>query len=361
MKKVVLESPADTEILIQGKRFVYFGGTNYLGMAARPEVLVGAKEAIDSYGLSSAASRTSTGTTALHLELEDTLASFAGTEDAVVLSSGYLSMQCLLEGIAEDQDFILLQRSAHPSIQQAVVHTGLPFQEFGFNRISDISRFAAEQGRVLLVAEGIAPLTGEILPLAEIVAALGASDFRILIDDAHGLGVAGNTGKGTLEYLACENNSVVRCATLSKAFGAFGGCVLPEKTLGDRIRSRSLAYICASPPSAADLGAALAAIRLLVRQPEVLHNLRSNVARVKEGLDKLGLPAGDTPIPIVPIVLHSGAAMEQLSDKLRTEGILAPYINYPGSPEGGLIRLAVTAAHTEPQLEHLLESLARLL
>jgi 7-keto-8-aminopelargonate synthetase-like enzyme len=359
MRKLVLDSPAAAEITIGGQRFLYFGGTNYLGMSSRPEVAAAAKQAIDFYGLSSAASRTSTGTNALHLEVESALSNFAGTEDAVVLSSGYLSMQSLLEGVIDENDLILLQSSAHPSIRQAVRVTGMPFEEFDPFQLDEIHPKLQTDRRILLVTEGITSLTGEVIPLPNLLEVLRDSEFSILVDDAHGLGVVGSTGRGTAEFYNCSSANIVSCATLSKAFGAFGGCVLPNKEIGTSIRSRSLAYICASPPSAADLGAALGAIQLIAKNPKIIQELHENVALLKRGLSELGLPIEKNHIPIIPIRLGSSDEMIRLSDRLFERGILAPYLTYPGSPEGGLIRLAITATHQAEQIERLLDSLRR--
>lgn len=361
MRKLVLESPVDAEITIEGRRYLYFGGTNYLGMSGRHEIAAAAKQAIDSYGLSSSASRTSTGTNRLHLEVESALSTFADTEDTVIVSSGFLAMQSLLEGVVKEDDLLFLQKSAHPSIRQAVRLTGLDFQEFDIGRLEQIRSVSKTVRRVLVIAEGIAPLTGEVLPLPGLVDLFRNHDFRILIDDAHGLGVVGATGRGTAEFHQCQSGNILVCATLSKAFGAFGGCVLSGKELGERIRERSLAYICGSPPSAPDLGAALAAIQLVTNQPELIHRLHNNVSILKEGLKRLGLPVGDTHVPIVPLALDRAQRMVDLSAELFSQGIVAPFLNYPGSPKDGLIRLVVTASHKREQIELLLSCLEKLL
>jgi len=359
MIDVVLESPSSEEIIIGGKVYLYFGGTNYLGMSARREVADGAKRAIDLFGMSSSASRTSTGTNRLHLELESALSRFAATEDAVLLSSGFLAMQSLLEGIAGKDDILLLQNSAHPSIRQAAKLTGLRCHEFETGGCLEGREVLKTKERVLVVAEGVSSLTGAVFPLPGLLALLEGCDFKILIDDAHGLGVAGMNGRGTAEFHGCESKQIIACGTLSKAFGSFGGCVLSDKQVGEAIRKRSFAYICASPPSAADLGAALSAIKLVTANPKIIHQLHANAARLKRGLSELGFPVDENHIPIVPIHLGSSQQMRELSERLFAAGILAPYLNYPGSPKGGLIRLAVTASHTKAQIERLLDALAR--
>jgi 7-keto-8-aminopelargonate synthetase-like enzyme len=360
MKKIVLEGPTAEEVTIQGKVYLYFGGTNYLGMSARAEVAEGARRAISLFGLSSSASRTSTGTNRLHLQVESALSQFGGTEDAIILSSGYLAMQSLVEGVLEKNDFLLLQSSAHPSIQQAARLTGIPCREFDVSNLAEVPGSLSSRDRVLVIAEGVSSLTGAVFPLPEMLELLEKVCFKILIDDAHGLGVAGEHGKGTADFHCCASSETVACATLSKAFGAFGGCILSSREIGERIRSRSFAYICASPPSAADLGAALASIQLVSNQPDIIRKLHRNVYRLKEGLSQLGFQVEKNHIPIIPIVLDSPKQMMELSERLFESGILAPYLNYPGSPEGGLIRLAVTASHTNGQIDRLLDAMESL-
>jgi 7-keto-8-aminopelargonate synthetase-like enzyme len=361
MKSIVLEGPTAEEVTIEGKVYLYFGGTNYLGMSARPELAEGARKAISSYGLSSSASRTSTGTNRLHLEVEAALRGFAGSEDAIVLSSGYLAMQSLLEGSVAEDDLLLLQNSAHPSIRQAARLTDLPCFEFSVSDLAQVQEFCGRGQRLLVIAEGVSSLTGEVFPLPAMLDLLKAARFKIMIDDAHGLGVAGTNGRGTPEYHDCCSAEILTCSTLSKAFGAFGGCVLSDRRTGAGIRARSLAYICASPPSAADLGAALASIQLVSKEPEIIRRLHLNAHLLKEGLGQIGLQVEKNHIPIVPIVLKNPERMMELSQGLFTSGILAPYLNYPGGPEGGLIRLAVTATHTAEQIDRLLVSLKGLL
>jgi len=361
MRKIVLEGATAEEVTIEGRIYLYFGGTNYLGMSARPEVAAGAREALASFGLSSSASRTSTGTNRLHLEVESALSRFAGTEDAIVLSSGYLAMQSLLEGVVEEDDILLLQNSAHPSIRQAAALTRLPCHEFDVSDLAQVQESKSSSHRLLVLAEGISSLTGAAFPLPEMLELLDGSQFRILIDDAHGLGVVGKQGRGTADYHGIRSGSILTCATLSKAFGAFGGCVLPSKDIGERIRARSFAYICAASPSGPDLGAALSSIQLLTDQPEIIQRLHENAHQLKGGLARMGLPMEENHIPIIPITLDSPKQMMDLSEGLFASGILAPYIDYPGSPEGGLIRLAVMASHTSEQINRLLDSVKRLL
>jgi len=361
MKEIILQSPVGPEITVEGKKYIYFGGTDYLGMANRPEVISAAHSALQSFGMSSAASRTSSGTNELHLALEAAISSFAGTGAAAVISSGYLSMSALLEAVAGKDDLILLQCSAHPSIQLAARVSGLPCLEvdlFDPERFAQAFRGAgAKNGRLLVAAEGVTPLTGKLLPLPQILDSLGGRQALVLLDDAHAFGVLGDRGKGTAEHYSIQDSRVLSCATLSKAFGSAGGCVPGSRKLIGSLRRLSMAYITSSPPPAPVLGAARAALELASENPRPIERLRSNAAMLKQGIGELGLPADNTPVPIIPIWLDVPEKMKSLSDSLLERGILAPYSSYPGCPKGGLVRLAVTAAHTAEQINYLLDCL----
>lgn len=365
LEKIVLQGPVGPEVLVNGKRYLYFGGSDYLGMSARKQVLAGARAAIKSFGVSSAASRVSSGTNTLHLELESAIASFAGMQEAVIFSSGYLGMRVLVEGAALPGDRVLLQENAHSSIKEAIVLSGLETRTFRLDDLDGLRGMLKSQvkgsGRLLVVGEGVSPLMGTIFPLPEVLEILDGYDALVLLDDAHAFGALGATGRGTAEYygLSQDDRRFHCCATLSKAFGAFGGCVAGSSGLIDAIRERSMVYVCGTPPPAPVLGAALAAVNLAAGKPRILEKLRGNVARLKKGLLALGLDADSTPAPIIPVCLNDPARLRKISAGLESDGILAPFMTYPGSPAEGMIRVAVSALHTREQIQRLLDSLAR--
>ena len=191
MNKWVLQGPVGTEVTIQGKRYLLFSGTDYLGMAGRPELARGAEKAAALYGISSSSSRTSVGTTELHLELEKQVSRFAGTEDTVVMATGYMSMGALLTAVLEKNDEIVIQHNAHPSIREAVTVRSPDCSEFkieGLETLKEaLKKPGARAGRIIVVAEGVAPLFGTVFPLPEVLKVLEDRDSLVLLDDAHGL------------------------------------------------------------------------------------------------------------------------------------------------------------------------------
>jgi 7-keto-8-aminopelargonate synthetase-like enzyme len=365
LEKIVLQGPVGPEVLVNGTKYLYFGGSDYLGMSARPQVLAGARAAIKSFGVSSAASRVSSGTNTLHLELESAIAAFSGTQEAVIFSSGYLGMRVLIEGTALPGDSILLQENAHSSVKEAVVLSGLETRTFRLDDLDGLRKMLKShgegRGRLLVVGEGVSPLMGTIFPLPDVLELFRGYDSLVLLDDAHAFGALGVSGRGTAEYygLARDDSRFHCCATLSKAFGAFGGCVAGSSGLIGAIRERSMVYVCSTPPPAPVLGAALAAVNLAAGKPRIVEKLHGNVAWLKKGLLALGLDADSTPAPIIPVCLDDPARLKKISAGLESDGILAPFMTYPGSPAEGMIRVAVSALHTRDQIQRLLDSLAR--
>jgi 8-amino-7-oxononanoate synthase len=363
MLKVVLQGPVGPEVRVGGKKYLYFGGSDYLGMASRPEVLEGAREALDLYGVSSSASRTSTGTNELHLRLEEALCAFTGQEAAVLCSAGYLSMRCLLEGVAAEGDRLLVQKDVHSSVREAARLSGRPSFDFEIGDPAGLAalveRLDAQKGRLLVLGEGVAPLMGTIFPAPEVLKILAGREALLLLDDAHSFGVLGDRGRGTAEHFGADRGQVLACATLSKAFGAFGGVVPADRALARAVRERSLAYICATPPPAPILGAALASVGFAAAHPDLFERLHRNALFLRAGLAGLGLNAGPVPVPICPLILESAQALQSIEDRLLGSGILAPVMNYPGSPSGGMIRLVVTAGHTPEQIGYLLDCLRK--
>jgi 7-keto-8-aminopelargonate synthetase-like enzyme len=361
---IVLEGSVGPEVSIDGKRFLYFGGTNYLSMAGREELRQGAIRALEQFGVSSSAARSSSGTLSIHLELENKVAEFAGTGAAVNYSSGYLGMAILLSGLLEPGDTVAVHRDAHSSIRDAVRAWAPGYVEF---ELDDLESLAVElkkisgDSRVVVACEGVSPLFGRVLPLPELLAMLAGREHLVLIDDAHGFGVLGDRGRGTASHFAVESERVISCATLSKAFGSFSGVVPVTAGLAERIRERSVVYQCSSPPPAPICGAAISAFDYLGAHPELFEVLRANNRLLRTTLSALGLDVPDLPTPIVPLTDCGGPSPEQLNRHLLNNGILAPFTHYPGSPQGGMVRLAVTAGHTAAQIERLGEEIGKLL
>jgi len=363
LRDIVLDGPVDREITVGGRRYLYFGGNNYLGLACHGAVLTAARQALVASGLSAAASRETSGTMREHLELERALAEFWGSPEAAIFSSGYLAVDSAVEALSEDAGGILLDEKTHVAGADAARRTGLPVAAFAHRSPDSLARAARERRarRILVLTDGVFPSDGAIAPLDRHLAALDGLEATLLVDDAHALGVLGEKGRGTAEHLGVTADPRVRTvSTLSKAMGAFGGAVPCDAALRDRIRA-TRAYVGATPiPPPIAAGAAVA-VRLLAGDPSILARLRANVARMKSGLRARGVgSADDSPVPIVSIAWPDRARLERAHGALRDRGLLVPLIRYPGGPEFGSLRLTVSAAHRPEDVDRLLEAWERI-
>jgi len=375
----LMESPPGAACVIDGRRYLYFGGTSYLGLHGHPEVIAAACEATRQYGIHSATSRALFGNTPLTVAVERSAAEFFGLADAFYFVSGYVSTTVLLQAIASDFDVLFLDQSAHYSVAEAARAVSLPLVRFSPRDAEDLRhRLAQHVGprqRPLVLTDGVSPSLGCLAPLdryGKILAAYGGAG--VLVDDAHGVGTLGERGRGTLEFLGLWSAAVnaERAAdaglevrwylggTLSKALGGFGGIVPGSPAFLRRVRTASHYFDGASAPPTPVAAASACALQLVQRQPELRARLRDNVHAVRDGLRQLGLAVDDSPAPIVPLQAGSADDMQRLHAALKQQGIIVPYMAvYSGLGAAGALRIAVFATHTAEMIQQLLDSLRK--
>ena len=389
-----MDSPPGPETVIDGRPYLYFAGTGYLGLQADPEVHRAGCEAFTRYGLASATSRTGLGNTPPLLEVERQASTFFQSDEAFYFATGYVGNHILLQALEGSFDVIFLDDLSHYCLQEATRLAGKPVVLFPHGDAGALEHLLPSQlrpgQRPLVMSDGVFASLGHLAPLADYARVLrGFPGATILIDDAHGVGVLGATGRGSLEYaglfkdantLASDNDpesgrdtpSAVRpdsgnprlyfSATLSKALGGFGGILPVSRTLLERIRSTSHYYEGASPPPVPVSAATARALELARTRPELRDRLAENIRRLKMGLRRLGLPVDDTPVPIVALSLGTAENMRRIHRELASRGIMVPYMaTYSGLGPAGGLRLAVFASHTAAMIQRLLESLAAVL
>jgi 8-amino-7-oxononanoate synthase len=374
----VMESPPDAETTIDGRRYLYFGGTGYLGLAARAEVIEAACAATRQYGIHTATSRSGFGTNPPTLAVERRAAEFFATEEAFYFASGYVGNHILIQALAARFDVVLADESSHFSLCEASHLTGTPVVAFRHLDPDDLRRqlhaHCSSGQRPLVMSDGMFSLTGQLAPLDEYVQLL--SNFQqatLLVDDAHGVGTLGEHGRGTLEHLgllgpnvnadvATAGVGIYFSGTLSKAFGGFGGVVPGTHALTARARTSSHYFDGASAAPSAAAGASAKAIEIVLREPELRQRLRANAAHFRAGLRGLGLTVDESPAPIVGLAIGDGENMRRIHQALRTAGILVPYFAaYSGSGKHGRLRIAVFVTHTSEMLDRLVAELGRVL
>jgi 8-amino-7-oxononanoate synthase len=372
----LMESPPGPYTVIDGRRYLYFAGTGYLGLQAHSAVIEAACNAARRYGIHSATSRAGFGNQSPTIDVERAAAEFLATEASFYFITGYVGSRILVGLLALHFDAILLDESAHYSVQEAAQLAGLLIHSFPPGDLSRLKQHLAEHlsgKRVLLLTDGVSPVTGRIARLREYARVL--EDRRgsaILVDDAHGLGVLGANGRGTLEHLGIEPDSINRslsepvaggarwfsCSTLSKAIGGSGGIIAGSQVFIDELKQSSHYYSGATPPAAPVAGATAEGLRLARYEPSLRRKLAENVAYLRARLRDLELPVEDLPTPMIALELENAELMQSVQQELMRQGIAIAYFKaYSGIGPSGALRIAVFATHTTEMIDQLVAAL----
>jgi 7-keto-8-aminopelargonate synthetase-like enzyme len=361
----VMESPPGAEVILDGRRCLYFGGTGYFGLHGDPAVIRAGVRAFKKYGTHNATSRAGFGNNPVLLEIEARLREFFGEEDAVYFGSGYLGSLILAQALAAEADVLFVDESAHFCINDAVPSPGKPVFRFRHRDPDDLAktlkrRLGARQ-RPIVLTDGVFPIFGRIAPLAEYADVLSPYGGLIAIDDAHGAGVLGANGRGTYEHFGMRGPDLYYCGTLSKAFGGHGGFIAGKKRFIDRVRASIGAYVGSTPTPTPVAAATAKGIEILLRHPEKRERLRRNAAALKNGLKNLGIAVEDNPVPIAAWCLRTEKEMRGVQEKLMRRGIAVPRLKYVGAPASGVLRVTVFSTHTRGQIRRLIDELAKAL
>ncbi|HEY6167324.1 MAG TPA: pyridoxal phosphate-dependent aminotransferase family protein [Verrucomicrobiae bacterium] len=330
----------------------YFGGCDYHRLNRHPLVLRAAERAGRRWGLNVAASRMTTGNHPLYLELERALARFFRAESATLVAGGYVTNLIVAQALAGEFTHVLLDAHAHPSLADAARFFDARITRFPHADAEALKRVVTKlpkSSRAILLTDGMFASDGSVAPLREYLRILPSSAW-LLVDDAHGAGVVGATGRGSLEHAGVSRARIVQTITLSKAFGAYGGAILGTHSLRERIVERSRMFVGSTPPPLPPIAAALESIRLFGASPSLIARARRNVQFVRHALDQAGISAPDTPGPIVSITPRTATHAARLRQSLLARDILPPFLNYPGTPPQGCFRFVISGAHNRTEL-----------
>ena len=351
-----VEAVEGSRIRVDGRWLLHLASNNYLGLSQHPRVVAAAKEAIDRYGAGAGSARLIGGTFALHEELEEQLARFKQTEQALVFPTGYMANLGILSSLAGPEDLILGDRLNHASLIDACRLSKATFRVYPHG---DPERLEAalkhrtgRYRRTLIATETVFSMDGTLAPLPEIVEVARRHGAWLLIDDAHATGVFGARGRGTLEHFGISPDDILQMGTLSKALGSLGGYLAGPRPVIEMLknRARSFLYTTALPP--ASCAAALEALRVIEEEPLWRKRLWENVESWVSHLSELGCDLLSRSSPIVPVRIGSNEKTMALAQALFEEGIYAPGIRPPTVPAGSArIRTSITALHAEPDLK----------
>jgi glycine C-acetyltransferase/8-amino-7-oxononanoate synthase len=365
----IIDSAAGPEVEMAGRRVLLLASNNYLDLAAHPRVTEAAIQAIRRYGVGAGASRLISGTLRPHRELEEHLAGFKRVESALVFSTGYQANLGLVQTLAEDRTVIYADRLCHASLIEACRLSSATLKVYRHREVAQLRRFLQRNDRsrsrssrqALIVTDGVFSMDGDLAPLPDLLRTTDEASAALLVDDAHGTGVMGPNGRGTVEHFGLEGRSIVQTGTLSKALGGFGGFVAGPRDLIEYLvnRARSFIYTTAIPPAVA--AAAKAALEVIEAEPERRERLWSLRERLHTGLRRLlGFNTLDSASPIIPLMIGDADAALRLSDHLLEHAVYAPAIRPPTVPDGtSRVRMSVTAGHTPEQIDYVLEVLSK--
>jgi glycine C-acetyltransferase len=350
-------SPQGAWLVVDGKKVLNFCSNNYLGLANHPRILAAAKGAIEKYGVGPAAVRSIAGTMSLHVELEQRLAKFKGAEACITFQSGFTANLATVPALVGKEDVIFSDELNHASIIDGCRLSGAKVVRYGHNNIASLRETIANEKKIgfrraMIISDGVFSMDGDVAPLKELVEVANEESYLLMVDDAHGEGVLGKGGRGIVDHFNLHHQVDVEIGTLSKAFGAVGGCVAGDATLIEWLRQRGRPFLFSSAMTVPDVAACLAAIDLLEESTELVDRLWANAKYFKAEMKTLGFDTGVSTTPITPVMLGEAPLAQQFSRALFENGVFAMAIGFPTVAKGkARIRVMISAAHSKEDLD----------
>jgi len=355
---------SSTEAIVDGHKVILAGTNNYLGLTFEPECLEAAKKAIDELGTGTTGSRMANGTFAEHVALENELAAFFDRKHAIVFSTGYAATMGMASTLAGQGDVIVLDADSHASIYDGVRLGGADIIRFRHNDPADLDKRLRRLGdridNTLIIVEGIYSMMGDQAPLAEIVEVKRKYGGLLLVDEAHSLGMLGDHGRGVAEAAGVEDDVDFVVGTFSKSLGAIGGYCVSNHDHLNAIRFAIRSYIFTASPSPSVIASTRAALRLMQERPYLRDQLWANAHRLYNGLKALGLQVSPEVSPVVAITIKNRNQAIDWWNRLLKLGAYVNLVMPPASPgDDSLLRCSVSAAHSEAQIDQIIEAFAK--
>lgn len=352
--RTVMSAPTGT-IKLDGRDVVLLGSNNYLGLSTHPQVIAAAVEATRTFGTGASGSRLISGNSELYTTLETNLAKTKHTEAALVFSSGYTANTSILPVLAGEGDLILSDALNHASIIDGCRlsrATKKVYQHCDVEHLKALLSESAAFRRRLIVTDSVFSMDGDIAPLPDIYAVATHYDAMLLVDDAHGFGVLGEDGSGTVAHFGLEGTDIIRMGTLSKAVGALGGYIAGSRALIELLVNTARGFIFTTGLPPATLAAANAALDVMRSSPELRQRLFLHAKCLKASLTGLGYTLLPSETQILPVVLGSPQQATRIAEALLDEGVFAPAIRPPAVPlDTSRLRLTVMATHTKAEIQ----------
>ncbi|MFC2175166.1 glycine C-acetyltransferase [archaeon] len=355
----VFSSQQKNKVIMNGQEVITLSTNNYLGFANHPRLVAAAKVAMDKWGFGTGAVRQIAGTMDIHMEFEEQLAKFKGTEESLVFVAGIAANRGTIQCLMGKEDAIISDELNHGSIIDGVRLTKSARYIYPHNDMNGLRKVLVEskaQRRRLVVCDGVFSMDGDIAPLDQIAELCEEHDAILMVDDAHGDGVLGKDGRGIVDHYKLHGKVDIDMGTMSKAFGCLGGYIAGTEELKDWLtnRARSFLFTTAHPPAV--VAACAESIKMVQDEPQHLKNLWDNAKYLKKGLNDLGFDTGRSETPITPVIVGEPANASMLSKEMLKEGVFVKPIVYPlVAKDKSRVRTIVTAQHTTEDLDYCLQ------
>lgn len=348
------------KVRVDGKEMIMVGSNNYLGLINHPRVMKAAKEAVDRYGVATCGSRFLNGTLDIHIELEKKLAEFMKKEAALAFSTGFQTNQGIISTLIGKGDSVITDKLVHASIIDACRLTYGHVYRFKHNDMADLEKVLSSLDKdagKMVVVDGVFSMEGDLVNLPKVVELSKKYSAKIMVDDAHGIGVMGKSGRGTSEHFGVENDVDLVMGTFSKSIASLGGFVAGDAKVISYIKHFARALIFSASITPASVATAIATVDIIQTEPERREKLWNITKKMKSGFQALGYNTGPTETPIIPVIVGNDEMAFMLWRSLREDGIFTNPVIYPAVPKGqSLIRTSYSATHTEEELDTVLAS-----
>lgn len=358
----VVESEQNPEVTVQGRKMVMLGSNNYLGLTSHPKVKEAAIAAVKKYGSGCAGSRFLNGTLDIHVQLEEKLAKFFRKESALTFSTGYQTNLGIISSLAGKDDVVVIDKLDHASIIDACRLSFAEVKKFKHNDMRSLEFVLSECGDrgKLVVVDGVYSMEGDIAPLPDIVKMCKKFGARLMVDDAHGVGVLGRTGRGTAEHFGLENDVDVIMGTYSKSMASIGGFVAASEDVIHYIKHTSRPLIFSASPPPASVASVIAALDIIDQEPERRERLWHNTNKMMQACKQMGYDTGTSETPIIPLLMGEMERAFMMWKYLSDEGVFVNPVVPPATQQGrSLIRTSYMATHTDEMLDRVLVILER--
>ena len=361
-----LNSKQGPEVVMEGKDIIMIGSNNYLGLTSHPEVIEAGVKAIEKYGSGCSGSRFLNGTLDSHVAFEKDLAEFLNKEDVVTFSTGFQSNLGIISAIAGRTDYILCDKENHASIYDGCRLSFARMLRYNHSDMEDLERqlqtIDTTHSGILIVTDGVFSMSGEICKLPEIVALAKKYGARVMVDDAHGLGVLGEHGRGTAEYFGLEDQVDIYMGTFSKSLASLGGYMAAKHEVCEYVRHVSRPFIFCASITPANVACASKALEILKREPERVKNLMNISNYMRAGLKANGISIIESQTPIIPIYTYDDEKAFMACKMLFDRGVYVNPVVSPATPVGqALLRTSYTATHTEAQMDKAIKEIVEVL